>query len=182
MDAGPVERFRGVDVANADDHRGVHQKVLDGRRSSAGEIGKSGAVEPGRQGLDAEMPEVPVAHQTLCRRDEGDAETTRIPEAKPAARSEFEAKVLMVHERRGPIDESQAAAHSEVQYQRLATGSVDPQVLRAPAQADDLAAFQAAQPPLAQRLAQGREVDANGLEAVADEGPFQAPPENLDFG
>ena len=125
---------------------------------------------------------MPVAVEVFGCRNEGDAETPRIAEPQPAARRQIEAEVFVGHERRPPVDQGQAAAHPQMQYQRLSAGRVDPQVLRPPAQAADRPPFEAAEGRRAERFTQGRKVDAHRLEAVAHERPLQAPAQNLDLG
>ena len=182
VDAGTPERFRGVDVADADDQPSVHQEALDRPAPSAGQAGERRAVEALREGFDAEPAKMDVALDPIGLDHDGEAEAPRIAEAQPQTAVELEGEMLMGLGRPVGARHRQTAAHPEMDHQRLAALEIDEQVLRTPPQPLDPPAGHTGGESAGDRHAQAPVAHLDGFDPPPDEMRLQAELQDLDFG
>ena len=154
VQAGPVERLVGVDVADAGDPGLVEQERLQRRRAPGGHRSQRLRRELGRERLDADLAgearlEVDVVDQ------EGLAEAARVGEPDLATVVEDEAGAQVAGRGRAlglvqppslrgvehvlALDQDQVAGHPQMHDQRLAAVQRQQQVLAAPPQPLDRA-------------------------------------------
>lgn len=182
MDPGAEERLGGVDVADADEGRGVHQKGLDRGPAPRGERGQVRSGDRRLERFPSEPEEVRIALELPGRGDEGEAEATRIAQAQFLAGVELERQVLVRLAAGFERRQRQAPAHAEMDDQGSTPLEVDEKVLAPPPKSLDPPTAQAAERPPVERLAQRRRVDAHPLDAPPRQPTLEAAPQDLDLG
>jgi hypothetical protein len=130
MDAGGVQGFIGVHVADAGDDGLVAQQGLDGGLAMAQALGEDLRGKIGLQGLRAQFD----GDAALIRQQPHAAELARVAEGDiGAVEMDYGPRILV----RGIVAEQQGAGHLQVNHQQIVTVQVDEEILAAPAEPGD---------------------------------------------
>ncbi len=183
MDTGAVERLGGVDVADSDQEAPVHQKALDRPAAPPRQLGELGTGERRSERFRPEVAEVAILLELPGRRDEGEAEATRVaqPQTLPVVEAEAQVLVRLALGRRRR--ERQPAAHAEMDDQGRPAFDLEQEVLAPPGRGARSAVRRGsrASSPV-ERLAQGRRVDPDFEHPAAGQTGLETAFQDLDLG
>ncbi len=179
IDAGGEQRFAGVDVADPDHHRVVHDERLDRHAPPARQLEQTLAGESVGQRFRAEVAQQLVFQWRQA--PEHGAEAPRIGVAQGHARGQLDVDVLVATGRGAALHQPQAAGHAQVADQRTGLGAQQ-QVLGAALDADDALSGQAHVQVFGNRPAQAPLAHDHALDALAFEVGGDAPAGGFDFG
>ncbi len=185
--AGDVQRFASVDVADAGDHLLIEQGRLHRRVAALQAVGENRPRKRFGDGFRPQMPDQRMAWQPLPVGQHHEAEAARIRKSDDRAVADLEHDVLVRRVpggRRGPaggIDDD-PSRHSEMGEQHGIVVELADEILRPPSQTDQRASLQAVGEIRRHRPPEIRAAHEDALDAPPFHDRRQSAANRFDFG
>jgi hypothetical protein len=132
-----MKSFAGVNVAHADHYAAIHQEALDRRPPASCSPSQELRIELRSERLDSKMNEMAVVPQPRSRANENETKASWISKAKAKPSADAETQMLVTLCRIVLRVDRQPAAHSQMDYEHIATLEIQQKILRSPPHADN---------------------------------------------